>query len=152
MISGLLETYDKRHTERLNNELTTYGGSSTIKIIKTKTLKSIFKEYNVKNINYLSIDVEGCEQRVLESIDYDDVFIDVISFEDNYSDITDKIINFMEDKNYILIGRFGDIIMIHKMSPFIHNLDCEKIASLKYDDFQCFGMIPNKQLSFLLFR
>ena len=147
MISGLLETYDKRHTERLNNELNKYGGSSIIKIIKTKTLQTIFKEYNVKNINYISIDVEGCEQRVLESINFDDVFIDVISFEDNYSDVTENIIKFMENKNYILIGRFGDIIMIHKMSPFIKNLDCEKIASLKYEEFQCFGMIPNKQLS-----
>jgi hypothetical protein len=84
---------------------------------------------------------------VLESINFDDVFIDVISFEDNYSDVTENIIKFMENKNYILIGRFGDIIMIHKMSPFIKNLDCEKIVSLKYEGFQCFGMIPNKQLS-----
>lgn len=146
MISGLKKTYDPRHFERLVNELNQKGGTSHIKIIKTKTIKSILEENQIKHINYLSIDVEGGEQNVLDSIDFENCFIDVISFEDNFSDITKNIIKFMKNNNYILIGRFGDIIMIHKDSKFIDNLDCDKITSLTYENFQCYGLIPNLEL------
>jgi FkbM family methyltransferase len=132
MISGLKKTYDPRHFERLIDELNQKGGTSIVKIVKTKTMKTILEENCIKHINYLSIDVEGGEKNVLESINFNKVFIDVISFEDNFPDITEQVIKFMEHNNYILIGRFGDIIMIHKDSKFIKNLDCETIMSLTY--------------------
>lgn len=146
MISGLKKTYDPRHFNRLTNELHANGGTSTLKIVKTKTLKTIFRENCITHINYLSIDVEGGEKNVLESIDFNDVFIDVISFEDNFSDVTKGVIKFMEENNYIFVGRFGDIIMIHKNSKFISNLDCDKIMSLTYENFRCFGLQPNIEL------
>ena len=52
----------------------------------------------------------------------------------------------MEHNNYILIGKFGDIIMIHKNSNFIQNLDCDKIMSLTYEIFNCYGLRPNMEL------
>jgi FkbM family methyltransferase len=148
MISGLKKPYDPRHFNRLTRELNQHGGTSTVKIIKTKTVKTILEENKIKHINYLSIDVEGGEKNVLESINFDDVFIDVISFEDNFSDTTVNVIKFMEANNYILVGRFGDIIMIHKDSNFIDGLDYKKIMSLTNEEFDCFGMMPNKELYF----
>ena len=146
MISGLKKTYDIRQSQRLTDELKKKGGTSIVKIVKTKTMKTILQENGVKLINYLSIDVEGGEQNVLESIDFNNVFIDVISFEDNFSDTTENVIKFMEHNNYILIGRFGDIIMIHKNSTFIQNLDCDKIMSLTYEMFNCYGLQPSMEL------
>lgn len=148
MISGLKKPYDTRHFNRLTRELNQHGGTSTVKIIKTKTVKTILEENKIKHINYLSIDVEGGEKNVLESINFDDVFIDVISFEDNFSDTTVNVIKFMKANNYILVGRFGDIIMIHKDSNFIDGLDYKKIMSLTNEEFDCFGMMPNKELYF----
>ena len=98
MLSGLKTTYDPKHKKRLDNEVHNYGGTSIIKIVKTKTIKTILKELNVTHVNYISIDVEGGEKNVIESIDFNTTFIDVISFEDNYKDTTEKIIKLMQDQ------------------------------------------------------
>ena len=145
MISGLVETYGIDHKQRLINELNQYGGNSIIKKTKTKTVKTICNENNISHINYLSIDVEGAEMAVLESIDYHHTFIDVISFEENYENITQAIINFLEKKGYIYIGKFGDIIMIHEKSNFIKNLNYDDISS-----FSCYGSIYNIKLKNIL--
>ena len=55
----------------------------TIKLIKTERLETILDKYNILNINYLSIDVEGSELNVVKSINFEKVFIDVIGFENN---------------------------------------------------------------------
>lgn len=120
MISGLKDTYDNRHFHRLNLELCEYGGTSNIIKVNTKKLSTIFDEYNVKYINYLSIDTEGSEFNVIQSIDFDKVFIDIIQFENNYQDITKKIIKFLIEKNYEILNLpiTIDTIMINKGSKF----------------------------------
>jgi FkbM family methyltransferase len=145
MISGLVETYCSDHKQRLMNELNQHGGNSVIKKTKTKTLKTICNENNISHINYLSIDVEGAEMVVLESIDYHHTFIDVISFEENYENTTQSIIKFLETKGYIYIGKFGDIIMINEKSKFIKNLNYHDISS-----FSCYGSKHNIKLKNIL--
>lgn len=119
MISGLKDSYQPQHHERLKmeNELT----NSTTQIINvtTRTLESIFDEYNVKHVNYLTIDVEGGEFEVIKSINFDKVFIDIIGFENNYNDFSIPIAKYLEDRNYrILDWHIGDVFMIHKNSEF----------------------------------
>lgn len=80
-------------------------------------------ENNIKHINYLSIDVEGGEMKVIESINFDKVFIDVIAFENNYHDLQHVLINYLKSKGYIkLPEHIADIFMIHKDSQFLHNI------------------------------
>merc|ERR1711871_555504 len=57
MLSGLKNKYDKRHVERINNELKVHGGKSEDIKVLTKTLDNICDTHNVKHINLLSIDV-----------------------------------------------------------------------------------------------
>ena len=120
MISGIKNTFDDRHLERLKYENKTYGGNTEIIKIKTKKLETICDENNVKHINYLSIDVEGAEFEVIKSIDFNKVFIDVIGFENNYDDTSLPIIKYLEDKNFIVFNKSQDIFMIHKKSIFNH--------------------------------
>jgi hypothetical protein len=120
MISGIKNTFDDRHLERLKNENKTYGGNTEIIKVKTKKLETICDENNVKHINYLSIDVEGAEFEVIKSINFNKVFIDVIGFENNYNDTSLPIIKYLEDKNFIVINKSQDIFMIHKKSIFNH--------------------------------
>ena len=121
MISGLEENYDPRHERRLNHELQRDGGIKKIIKIKTKKLETILEEYEVKKINYLSIDVEGAEFSVIKSIDFNKVFIDVIGFENNFEDATKPIVNYLKSKNYIRLNFSGyDIIMIHQDSIFFN--------------------------------
>jgi FkbM family methyltransferase len=118
MISGIKDTYDTRHFQRLQIE--TEWTQSTTEIIKvnTKRLESIFDENGVTHVNYLSIDVEGAEFEVIKSINFDKVFIDVIGFENNYEDTSVPIIKYLEDKNYFVVYRCVDIFMMHNKSKF----------------------------------
>jgi len=75
------------------------------------------------------------------SIDFNNLFIDVIGFEDNYPDMTKINIEFLEKNNFIYIGRFGDIIMIHKKSKFINNINLNEISK-----FDCWNLQINNNL------
>jgi len=77
---------------------------------------------NIKHINYLSIDVEGTEFEVIKSINFDETFIDVIGFENNYNDTTAPIIKYLEEKNYKVIKYYTYVFMIHNESKFVTNL------------------------------
>jgi FkbM family methyltransferase len=118
MISGLKDNFDPRHMKRLNKELTQMGGKSEIIKVNTKKIETLCDEHNIKHINYLSIDVEGAEFEVIKSINFDKVFIDVIGFENNYNDSSIPIIEYLQNKNYIMLHKTIDIFMIHKNSIF----------------------------------
>jgi FkbM family methyltransferase len=122
MISGLVSDYDNRHYYRLDRELAHYGGKKQIVKVKTCRLDTIFQENNVTHVHFLSIDVEGAEFSVIKSIDFDKVFIDVILFENNYSDTSSPILKYLSEKDYRVIKIEHDIFMIHKNSQFINNL------------------------------
>jgi FkbM family methyltransferase len=118
MISGLKENYDYRHFNRLYNEIEKHGGKTEILKVETKKLSTLCKDYNIRYINYLSIDVEGAEFDVIKSIDFNIVFIDVIGFENNYPDVSKQIISYLESLSYKVIHNGPDIFMIHKYSKF----------------------------------
>lgn len=123
MLSGIKEHYDKRHLQRLNYENSIKGSTTKIIKVKSEKLENILEDNNVKHINYLSIDVEGGEYEVIKSINFDKVFIDVIGFEDNYSDNSKIILEYLQNKGFIKINKIGsDIFMIHNRSSFIKNI------------------------------
>ena len=119
MLSGIARHYDRRHHDRKDREIKYMGGSSTVIQVGTRRLESIFEEYNINKIDYISIDVEGGEFSVIKSINFNKVFIDIVGFEGNYSDLTPPIIKYLEEKGYNYIGRLEcDIFMIHKDSEY----------------------------------
>jgi FkbM family methyltransferase len=118
MLSGLKSEYDYRHINRLYNEVNSYGGNTEIIQVDTQKIETICDKYNIKHINYLSIDVEGAEFEVIKSINFDKLFIDIIEFENNYNDVSKPIISYLESKNYIMIHASIDIFMINKNSSF----------------------------------
>ena len=118
MISGIKDTFDNRHFQRLENENRKMGSTTEIIKVKTNKLETIFDKNNISKVNYLSIDVEGAEFEVIKSINFDKVYIDVIGFENNYDDTSIPIIKYLEHKNYVVIHKSLDIFMIHKNSIF----------------------------------
>ncbi len=124
-LSGIKEHYDPRHLQRLLNE-SNVKEQEKLNVIKvqTKRLESILEEQKITRVNYLSIDVEGAEQAVVESIDFDKVFIDVIGLENNYPDKTDPITRHLISKGYRPIEYIGcDIIFISEKSEFFKEED-----------------------------
>jgi len=122
MLSGLVQQYHPLHTERLKRETETSDSSTEIIQVPTKRLASIFDEHMIHHVHYLSIDVEGAEYDVIQSIDFDKVKIDVIGYETNYKDTgSNAILQYLESKGYVLIQENNtslDTFVIHKESPF----------------------------------
>ena len=118
MISGIKDTFDFRHLQRLQHENKQMGSTTEVIKVNTKKLETICDENNISHINYLSIDVEGGEFEVIKSINFDKVFIDVIGFENNYNDSSIPIIRYLENKNFVFIHNSMDIFMINKKSIF----------------------------------
>ena len=123
MISGIKNTFDNRHLDRLQRENKLHGSTSEIIEVETKKLETICDSHKISHINYLSIDVEGGELEVIKSINFNKVYIDVIGFENNYNDTSISIIKYLEEKNYVVIHRCLDIFMIHKNSVFMKNIN-----------------------------
>jgi len=124
MLSGLKDCYDPRHFDRLNKEITRDGGHFNVITVPTKKLEDICDEYNVKHVHYLSIDVEGAEFEVIKSINFDKVFIDIVEFENNYGQKTyQEIVDYLQEKGYLLLFVSHDIFMIHSQSQFLKNLE-----------------------------
>ena len=118
MISGIINNFDPRHLQRLNRENEQMGSNTEIIKVNTKKIETICDNHNIAHIHYLSIDVEGAEFEVIKSINFNKVFIDVIGFESNFYDTSIPIIQFLEEKNFVVIHQSLDIFMINKNSIF----------------------------------
>ena len=123
MLSGLKDHYHPNHLQRLNYELSSYGGSSEVVLVDTRRVDRICEENGINHIHYLSIDVEGAEYDVVQSINFDRVFIDVIGFENNYRDTSLPIIEYLRSKGSVTCGddtthKNLDTFMIHQNSQF----------------------------------
>jgi FkbM family methyltransferase len=97
MLSGIVESYDPRHLDRINREIATMNGSSRTVKIQAKKFDTIIDK---THINFLSIDTEGSEMRILEKVDFDKYRIDVICIENNFMD--PSFMKFFHERGYYL--------------------------------------------------
>ena len=111
MLSGLVDTYDPRHLERLKKEIKLYGGSYRVIVVPVVQFNEIMQEKNVQKVDFLSLDTEGSEIEILKTIDFDAVKIDVIAVENNY--LTKDIRDFLILKGYHFVIHKGDEIYVH---------------------------------------
>lgn len=119
MLSGIKSNYDPRHLQRIEKETSELHTEATTVVVPVRRLDSIFKEHNIQRVHYLSIDAEGSEMKIIQSIDFTSTYIDVIGFENNYNDKTQPIIEFLQTKGYVrLLMKSYDIFMIRENSPF----------------------------------
>ena len=120
MLSGIKENYDLRHLRRIEKETLQHNEQTKTITVPTKRLDTLFKEHDVRRVHYISIDAEGSEMKIIQSIDFNFTYIDVIQFESNYDDKTLPIIEYLSAKGYVKLPISGDdIFMIHSRSPFL---------------------------------
>jgi FkbM family methyltransferase len=100
MLSGISDDYNKTHMERIKGEVNHYGGKiNTIKV-PVKRLQTVLEEHNMLNIDFCSIDTEGSEFNIVQSIDFDKTNIKVFIIENNYKET--NIQEYLETKGYSL--------------------------------------------------
>ncbi len=105
-LSGLLESYDRRSFKALK-EYWTREHKYIIKEITVDcfSFNHLCAQAGYKAIDYLSIDTEGSELTILQSIDFTKFTIHIIGVENNYNEPTIK--QFLATKNYRFITRIG---------------------------------------------
>ena len=103
MLSGIKSEYDDRHIERIKSEVEKNGGEVNIIKVKSMKLNSILEENNINKVDYLSIDTEGSELSVLQSIDLEKYHVRVISAEHN--GYNDNVKNYLVGKGYRFITK-----------------------------------------------
>lgn len=61
----------------------------------------LFQKNNIKHIDFFSLDIEGYELNILNTIDFDKINIDFFTIEwSNNEKIKNDLIKFMTSKNY----------------------------------------------------
>ena len=119
MLSGIVEKYNPEHIERIKNENIQYGGESSVIEVECEPLSFILESNNISVIDYLSLDTEGSELSILETIDFDAVKINVIDVEINYESEVDSVMKLMLDNNFGYAGQLGcDFVFVNKNLKF----------------------------------
>ena len=101
MMSGLNKNFYQKTLEIIKNDK---RSKTKIYNVETATFKEIIKDN--KNIDYLSIDIEGGELSLLETIDFDFYNIKILSLENNTPNVV-KYNQLLERKNFKFFDYIG---------------------------------------------
>jgi FkbM family methyltransferase len=99
MLSGLTQSFDPRHEARLARVAT----ASIPRRMPVVTLSALLEKYQLHDIDYCSIDVEGGELGVLAGLDFDKFRISILTIENNYDD--ERIPQLMAAKGYEFVAK-----------------------------------------------
>tara|TARA_B100001121_G_C18590458_1_gene574350 strand:- start:77 stop:778 length:702 start_codon:yes stop_codon:yes gene_type:complete len=107
---GEIFYYENSPINQQNSLIKSNDKQKKIKI-KCNTLNKIFNENNISNFDYLNIDVEGAETKVINGIDLKKFKPKLISIENNDLLITDymqsEIYKTLIKNNYVFLNKIG---------------------------------------------
>ena len=83
MLSGLDDSYSRRHRKRIESEVAAKGGSTRSIRVTTRRLDEILEEVGLERVDLLAVDVEGAEVSVLRSLDLRRFGVKVVLVENN---------------------------------------------------------------------
>lgn len=105
MLSGLIDAYDPRHSTRINNELSLFGGSTQRIEVTCYDLNEVLSDQGVRHVDYLTVDTEGSELEIIKSIDFNRFDIQSISVENNYE--SNQFEKYLRTKGFKLVAVVG---------------------------------------------
>jgi FkbM family methyltransferase len=105
-LSGLVEKYDSRHKQRIKRELKNNANKGYDMVeVETINFNDLLDTHNIHNIDLCSIDTEGGEFEIVESIDFSKNKIEVLLVENNYRDQRFK--SYLTKLGFLHIGALG---------------------------------------------
>mgnify|MGYP003346742789 CR=1 FL=1 len=93
MLSGLADKYSQNSILNINKSLTDHPNSFNYIEVECDLFENIVEK---TNIDFLSLDTEGNELEILETINFNKYNISIISVENN--EYNDRFINFFSNK------------------------------------------------------
>ena len=112
MLSGLVDEYDQRHQKRIESELNSFGGRFEEIEVNCYNFDELLGINGIFKVDFLSIDVEGVEYKILDSIDFNRFQIAVIGVENNYLDY--RIPQLLIRKGFELHSVVGDEFYLNR--------------------------------------
>ena len=97
-LGGIPKYFHESHHARIGQDF------AEIKVPAYK-LETLLDKYQITKVDYLSLDTEGNELDVLQSIDYQKVVIKIIQVEISHSESFSAIYHFLKGKDYRLYGK-----------------------------------------------
>jgi len=97
-------------------------GKAAITKMHCDTLSNVFRQYNVKHVDYMSLDVEGVELPCLQGIDWEAVRIDVIAVERNPK--------FAALKEFLLAREYIETVELVHDTVFVHSKADSVLAAM----------------------
>jgi FkbM family methyltransferase len=105
MLSGLIDSYEDEHKKRIDSEIKTFNQKSIEIEIQCIDINLLLLKYDLYNIDFLSIDIEGSEIEILKKLDFSKFKIEYISVENNYNN--SEIREILKKANFELINRLN---------------------------------------------
>lgn len=113
MFSGLARSFDARQLDTVKKEVKKRNGVLRTTTVQSYPLAEIFRKHNITHVDYCSIDTEGSELEILQTIDFSKVSITCFTIEDLYGN--KQLRAFMKSKDYVLKETLDkDLVYIHK--------------------------------------
>ncbi len=103
-MGGLTKSYNQAILE----EVVKKDPRSVLETVKVKTinLMNYLKNEKIRHVDFMSIDVEGAELSIIESIDFSQVNIEILSIENNVA-MSDDLKDLMASKGYQRVSIIG---------------------------------------------
>ena len=104
---------DPHHRERIDKEIAENGGNKTIIKVEALTPATLLKRFSITEIDFLSVDTEGCELPILQTFNFDENPASVISVENGSR--SSSLFKFLSSRGYSLHKCIGcDEVYIKK--------------------------------------
>lgn len=137
MLSGLSDAISTEHYARMRSEKVT----PTEIEVQCYTFNDIMAAYNVDQINFCSIDTEGVELEILETIDFNKYRPTCFTVEDNGRVLA--IWRLMKKHGYVLVERLGgDLVFVERS----HALSMPRVGFLRR------GVLPRRLVKSVVLR
>jgi FkbM family methyltransferase len=115
-------------TASLNSSIASERNLKRTEKVNAIDIYTLFQKYNLTEIDYLNIDIEGMDYYILQDINYKNTKIHVISVEDYCSSIhtavESKITKHLQNNGYDLVSRVGptSIFALRESDRLIRNI------------------------------
>lgn len=105
MLSGIESQFPRRHLRRIKEEIETTGGSYETIRVQSMPLQDLLDKHSISKIDFLSVDVEGGELGVINSIDFSRTAVKLLAVENNYR--TSRVAHRLVSEGFTRILRVG---------------------------------------------
>lgn len=105
MLSGIVEFIDTRHIKRIDKEIAESGGNKRIVTIEALSPVTLCARFNIQQVDFLSVDTEGCELNILKSFDFKKVSVRIISVENGSR--SSVVYRYLTSQGFVLVKCVG---------------------------------------------